>query len=96
MYTYEWVFGRREPIEFENVHEIIKLTMNITTHCELAVLRYSYINKRLLSFKQFCYIKQNLENKSLNYSSVDKKGYYLTILGRHISCGVSFDLCMLP
>jgi len=34
---YIWIAWRRQAIEFKNVHEIIELSMNVTTNCKFAV-----------------------------------------------------------
>jgi hypothetical protein len=41
---YIWIAGRRQAIEFKNVHEIIELSMNVTTNCKFAVFRNCNMN----------------------------------------------------
>ena len=37
-YGYIWIVCRRDAIEIKYVEKIIKLSMNVTTHCELVAL----------------------------------------------------------
>ena len=36
---YIWVVSRRNAIEIKDVEKIVKLSMDVTTHCELVALR---------------------------------------------------------
>ena len=43
MNYYEWIILGRKAIELENIHEIVKLAVNISTNGELALFGYDDI-----------------------------------------------------
>ncbi len=56
---------RRIAIEFENVEQIVELTMDISTHCDLLVVRNIDVDKTLIFLENLSASEDNHEGELL-------------------------------
>jgi len=58
--THKRIVWRRQTIESENIHQVVKLAMNVPANGELGFIRNVHVHHGGLLDKQLLYVQQDL------------------------------------